>query len=697
MRRDGRARVFAMILAALTGASLATAPTQAADLRKVNASFTVQDCGTPLKVLRLIAATCYRHPDTGKTHLFLEYGTNNGYGIGSHEWEDTSHSLIDVNLESGEIRRAKSGKLGGITTSHFFHPDGNMYLFEVKTNPSSLARYDPRTNTYEKIATAHNQSYKTLLAPNGRIYMGEVGGYVSVFDPAANRYTIFRQPSGRNTFWGVYTMEVEEPWVYCGIANRGRWFLTVINVETGRTENFFDTERGQPAPAGKGNGVRRTEKGNIFFGQYLVKDGKPQMDAEGKPAPLPEPDKSPTLAGNRPWPNMWRVSGYANKPYDEAEKGLGLAFDLENAEPNNWNGGIATIRWRQKDADGWKQVHIKGLPLVPNSPKSLAVGPEGKFVGVGNFYGDVFEFDPETGESRKIGDPPGSVYCMLRLKDRTFFAGYVNFMAEWVHDRPYCIGRSADWKDDVNPKRYRAGAKAVQYIIEGPDNRIYMGGRFGRHHPGGGVGIFDPKTKEMELLRSPWFDYLAVQGLYLVNDGKHVAILTYPLGLGRPETPEKGSIFLYDVAQRKIAEQITLGFKVNPDELFVAGDGTPIGVSRFTQEDEYGNRSYETLIYGLDLSTGEPTFERRFKGQPFTGICPYWDTPLTRGPDGCGWLFVDEDLCRVRPDGELERIGPCKWRGKMIWQGDTLYLYNGGRVYVRLFANIVRIRDLFKD
>ena len=73
------------------------------------------------------------------------------------------------------------------------------------------------------------------------------------------------------------------------------------------------------------------------------------------------------------------------------------------------------------------------------------------------------------------------------------------------------------------------------------------------------------------------------------------------------------------------------------------------------------------------------------------------DEAFTWAPDGCGWLFVDEDLCRIRPDGRLERVGPCKWRGKMIWRDDTLYIYNGGRVYVRLFANIVRIGNLFKE
>ena len=58
--------------------------------------------------------------------------------------------------------------------------------------------------------------------------------------------------------------------------------------------------------------------------------------------------------------------------------------------------------------------------------------------------------------------------------------------------------------------------------------------------------------------------------------------------------------------------------------------------------------------------------------------------------------FVDEKLCRIHPDSTLETVrDQMKYRGKMIWQENTLYIYNGGRVYNRLFANVVRVPDLF--
>jgi len=674
---------------ALIIVSLAASVSFAAPVAPVNKSFTIEDCGTPLEVLRLVASTLYRHPDTGKLHLFLEYGNNNGYGIGEKEWEDTAHRLVDVELETGVMRRAKSSRPGGVTSNHFFHPDGKIYIFEVKTKPAGLAAYDTRTGKYETVGGFGNSAYKTVLTPSGRFYTGEVGGDVDVYDPAIRRLSRYRMPAGRKAFWGVYTMEVEEPWIYCGMTDRGKWWLTVIDTRTGKAVNYFDD------PPSKGGGVTRMASGNIFFRNYLLKDGKPQMDEKGKPIRLEKKDTSARLKGNRPWPNMWRVSGYAGKTYTEALEGPGLEFDLTEAEPNNWNGGVSTIRWRKKGEERWRAIEVKGLDLVGSSPKCLGVAPDGTLVGVGSFYGAVFRFDPKTGKSEKIGPPPGSVYTILPLKDHTYFCGYVAFLAEYDHSKPYAIDKSKTWNHDTNPKRYRTVGKWTRLMQAGPDGKIYLGGSYGRHTTGGGLSIFNPTTKEMKTIREP-FKYLGVAGLFFINGGKTLAITTRPVGKG---PVKKGSIFLFDIDKQELVKEVKLdGLKTSPDKIFVAGGIAVIGVSRAEEVDVYGRKSNFTLVYGVDLESGELFFEKKYPGRAFTGICRYDKTPVVRGPDGCGWLFVDEALCRIHPDGTLEKVRDrMEYRGKMIWQGKTLYIYNGGRVYQRLFANVVRIPDLFRD
>ncbi|HUT34952.1 MAG TPA: hypothetical protein VNE39_15790 [Planctomycetota bacterium] len=652
----------------------------------VNKDFTIEDCGTPVQVMRLVASTLYKHPGTGRLHLFLEYGNNNGYGIGEQEWEDTGHRLIDVELESGTIRRAKGAKPGGLTGQHFLHPNGKLYIFEGKTNPDSFSEYDPRTNECRRVAGI-GPAYKTVLAPSGRIYIGEVGGNVSVYDPQVGKLTRYDRPTGRTIHWGVYTMEVEEPWVYCGMTDHGHWWLTVIDTRTGESKSYFE----QP-PLTSGS-VVRTEAGNILFRDGLLKDGKPVLDADGKPARPDPPDKSKRLEGNRPWPNMWRVTGYANSKYPEPEEGLGLEFDMADAEPSNWNGGVGTVRWRKKGEEAWKTIEVKGLELIGSSPKCLGVAPDGKLVGVAEFYGAFFRFDPRTGTSEKIGIAPGSVYDILPLADHTYFCGYVSFLADYDHGQPYAMSRSAEFDKDTNPKRYRTEGKWTTCMVRGPDGRIYLGGKYGRHLPGGGLSIFDPKTKEMRRIREP-FKQLGVVGLYVIDGGNTLALTTKPVGAGGPP---HGSIFLFDLAKQEIAREVKLDqLKANPDQLLVVGDRAVIGVSRASEPDEFGHEKHFTLVYGLDLESGALLFQKRHPGRAFTGMCAYDHTDLVRGPDACGWLFVDEALCRIHPDGSLERVRErMDFRGKMVWQGNTLYLFNGGRVYNRLFANVVRIPDLF--
>jgi hypothetical protein len=685
MKRTQRYLLLIAALAAILSLP-ARASAESGPVPEVNQEFTIIDCGTPIEVLRLYASTVYKHPETGRLHLLLEYGNNNGYGIGEQEWEDTAHRLVDVDLDSGEIRRTKGSD--GLTCSHSFHPNGRMYLFEGKTHPASFSEYDPRTGTYRRICAMSNAAYKVALAPSGRIYAGQVGGDVMIYDPQLGTATHYKEPAGRPAFWGVYTMEVEEPWVYCGMTNHGEWWLTVIDTRTGEAKSYFDDP---PATSG---GVARTEAGNLFFRNYLLKDGKPLVGDDGKPVRLDEPDRTERLPGNRPWPNMWRVSGYAGAQYDEPAA-AGLQFDMTDAEPNNFNGGVATIRWRKQGEERWRTIEIRGLELIGSSAKCLAVAPNGTLVGVAQFYGSVFHFDPATGKSEKIGIAPGSVYQILPLEDHTYFCGYVAYMADYDHGKPYSMtDRKATFDEDTNPKRYRTEGKWTHAMELGPDGRIYLGGKYGRHKTGGGLSIFDPKTQEMRLIRE-LFEYLGVRGLFFIDGGKTLAITTTPVGEGGPE---KGSIFLFDLAQQEFTAEVKLDqLEGDPDQLFVAGDTAVIGVSRHSQTDDSGGETHSTLVYGLDLASGKMLFEKRYPGRAFTGICEYDRTPLVRGSDGCGWLFLDEKLCRIHPDGTLETVREkMEYRGKMIWQGNTLYVYNGGRVYNRLFANVVRIPDLFQ-
>jgi fibronectin-binding autotransporter adhesin len=423
------------------------------------------------------------------------------------------------------------------------------------------------------------------------------------------------------------------------------------------------------------------------------------------------------------FPNMRGVTGYGGhmknaSPEDgfhHAGDPWGLVFDMKEAEPSNWNNGLSTILWRRDEDKAWHTLVIKGLPMVPYSMKVLAIEPDGRMCGVGNMYGAFTRFDPRTGKSEKLGDSPGgSVYQILGLKGATYFCGYTAFFAEYDHASPYKAdiqqlprkgspvkaGAKVDANGDpietgasANPRIYNTGIKWTNIMLVGPDGRIYMGGKDGRHHSGGGFAIFNPKTKAMK--RFP-FELLGVRDMAFLSDNKTLAITTTPVLLGKPG-PKIGSLMLFDIIQDKITREVILDeLPKAPDEIVVAGDNTVLGVSLLAEKDENGNTTYATMVAGLDLANGKVSFEKRHAGRPFTGISAYDKTPLVLGPDGCGWLFVDEWLCRLLPNGDLEKIRRLpEYRGKMFFQDKTLYLFNGGRVMSNRFANVIRIPNLF--
>jgi len=659
----------------------------------VNKDFTVEDCGTPVKRRKLASSTLYRHPETGRLHLFMDYLASSGL----KEYPDPPHQYVDVELKTGEVRKAMGAAPGPVSTEHIVHPNGKLYIYGHK--PASLEEFDPvtgETRLIGQLAGFWSGPYKIEIAPGGRIYFGHINGPATSYDPEADEIAEYGLMGNRPTHWGVYTMAVREPWVYCGMANHGRWFLSVLDTRTGEKVNYFDQELKQE-PLAVSPRVTRTRNGTIRFGNYILKDGKPLMDEEGAPVKPAEPDDSPVVGGGRypRRPGMWRVTTYAG-PEDEAED-IGLEFDTADAIPTNWNGGVATVRWRNKGKETWRTIRIEGIDLVGCTPKTMAVTPEGNLIGGCIYYGPIFRFDPDTGKSERIGDAPGELYNILVTEENVYFCGYVSFLAVYDRSKPYAIVRNQPWEKDANPKRYRTLGKRTVYMVRGADGRIYTAGSYGRHTYGGGVAVFDPQTEEMESIREP-FENLAINGLCFVNDGRRLVITTSPSGRN---APERGSIFLYDTETRKITRKFDVDLGVRATgTVFDAGDGSIVGVVPITNKNDAGEKTYEGLIYKVDVDRGEVLFRRRFDGRPFSGTTIFdlrtLDRSLPVGPDGCAWLFIDEWLSRIHPDGTIQKIRKMEHRGRLLFDGETLYVYNGGRAFWKYFSNVLRIRDLFQ-
>ena len=107
------------------------------------------------------------------------------------------------------------------------------------------------------------------------------------------------------------------------------------------------------------------------------------------------------------------------------------------------------------------------------------------------------------------------------------------------------------------------------------------------------------------------------------------------------------------------------------------------------------------LLLKLDLETGELLLKKKLDGKVFNGPSRWdfrkIDQRFCLGPDGCGWLFIDNRLTRIHPDGTVEKLQELKHTGQLFFIGEDLYIYNGGRDVFGGFAGVLRIKGVFAE
>jgi len=184
-----------------------------------------------------------------------------------------------------------------------------------------------------------------------------------------------------------------------------------------------------------------------------------------------------------------------------------------------------------------------------------------------------------------------------------------------------------------------------------------------------------------------------VRDVVAIDGGHTIVVSTQALHSG------DGKLFVYDTASQGITRQFA-PVPGSPDtgSLMEAGAHQIVGILRAPAVPGKPGTS-SSIVYRADVQTGQVLFRRIIPGRAFAGPTSTdflaADRRLVRGPDGCGWLFVDDTLMRIHPeDGRPESVlkgGPA---GRLLFLGADLYIYNGGRQYFGGFRSIKRIRNI---
>jgi hypothetical protein len=127
-------------------------------------------------------------------------------------------------------------------------------------------------------------------------------------------------------------------------------------------------------------------------------------------------------------------------------------------------------------------------------------GPLGRIYGGSYMPCQIFWYDPATGATENPGNPcevGGEIYSMLDHHGSLYVCGYPgSFLSKWDPSKPWDYGR----EPGKNPQGFGPlgpGHLRPRAMVQGPEERLYIGSypEYGKH--GGAVAVWDPAQDKL--------------------------------------------------------------------------------------------------------------------------------------------------------------------------------------------------------
>ena len=541
--------------------------------------------------------------------------------------------LFATDLGSGQVKKQR------LADGHQFYLSGRALGFDGKyyiatpwrqTWSMDLFVYDPATNSLEErgeiVHGLGGEVRPLATGPDGRIYgTGTRGNRLGlyIYDPKLGKVVKDFGPVGPshpNGAWSRYVMGVDDTHAYIASGMIPAWYLVAINLETGEekvlmespTERVMDIIEHFP-----GAFARIPQGGGAADKEYWLYHGEAILMTNSTP----------------PWP------GKAS-PWDKAVVKPEVYFDQIDPDAD----GNAVLWYRsRKEADReekpWKSIRLEGVPTYPHRINPLSLLPDGRLYGTGDDYAGTFIFDPRNDRTTYCGPRTGlAPYTTVVCGGKLYLSGYsgghlfvFDPARDWTLGKGGPPGKPApDQGDERSNPRYLGDFDRVTRVglmhssVLGADGKLYFGGFGLRHYTGGGLGWYDPKTREMDGFWKPLSGY-AVQWLAGAVDGRLIVISTIRAAdeLNRNQAPEEAKLFVYDVNQQRIVREIVPIAKARTTGLIL--EVAPRRLLGLTSNVQYSDRS---ILYGVDVTTGEVCFTKDLPSPVSTdAYWPHWVDP----------------------------------------------------------------------
>lgn len=529
--------------------------------------------------------------------------------------------------------------------------NGKLYI--GMNLPPRLVRYDPATDELTDLGLAFEDSatlFRIAVSPDGILALGGgTGTDLATFNPETGEFRRYGSIGGPGSNY-VYSLSIDEEFIYCAVRAAGPWELVVIHRETGE-RNVLATAPVDTHMSVSGNVASVPVAAGQPSKRYHLVDGGIRELAEGeRPDPLDLPGGG--FSGNPPQLFIDEA------PLVEGEERLRLFIESPNGEINE-----AMLAVGLDTGDGLGH---------------LVATEDGRIAAIGRAYYPMVITDLHNGESRRIPMTMTSSYCLATAGNRIFATGYpsTNLIAcdpdkelTWPNDLPDRPGVDIR-SEEANPRLVHyfsadtGGAHIGVSMTTRPvaDGRIYLIARRHRYYFGFALAHFDPETLETGVFDDEGaFDHLQIGWMTPIDGGRRLAITTYVEHNQHleGEPPATASLFIYDVENGRIESS----------HLPVPGATTLLAVEQVAPNRLVGFALEEggvSALYRFNTETGRTEQIRRYSGVICGGTgtlgVPVRTIDFTLGPDEMIWTGTAHAggtyLFRINPrDLSVEPFG----------------------------------------
>jgi len=421
--------------------------------------------------------------------------------------------------------------------------------------------YDPTERTIKTLGqliptpagVGYSFFYRLSIGPDGKLY---------ATTQSNNRKTALAQIDTETLEWKVWTdlgsddrtenltygyyHAADPPWVYITVG-QGEWRLVAVNLETGESRVL-----GEPA-----KWMELQPMGPAIRAGFVL-EPDPSFDLGGKPS-VYEGNLLHSTNGARK--QFWWCHDGALYPanqgaeasvipgthYKDRWPAQAAAVALPEVEIGQLSGdGKANVRWHMPRSDASGEVQLKIDGVEPIDLESLTAIGGDLLLGSAKQYNGFFTYNMKTGETTTFGKHGPSRPATAVVDGKVYICGYPSSIL-------YVYDPQQEWKTDVNPKQlgHFKGLTMTHYaywLIPGPNNRLYFGGRCERGVTGSGLGWYDLSDGSFHG-HHDGLNFLTPRGMRLIESQQRI-VFSGELSddpNAKTSKPEEAQLILFDM------------------------------------------------------------------------------------------------------------------------------------------------------